>query len=273
MPEERETPKEQERRAWVERQELFRDQNEEYERASAVASTKEERQTLAADFSAYRTKHRQEDVMLGKRAPGIAVTLRQVMWVRWMEVAVQHELEAKLAYQDILRTPNGDSLLNEFRASLVAVTASAYAIEGVYGEIKYFIPPQRRQDRDKRLASAFGMAFGLSAQDAEWSSDELRWLFGLRDSAVHPYTESEVPAAHPAGVNTGIEHSRFNAYTSQRAVNLSMTVLAFAARPPAPLSRWVERWADDRAPHHDRVDSLRVDRNGIALPELPSPPP
>ena len=262
-----ESPTAQERRAWVERQERFKDLQEEYERRSAAASSPEERRQLAQAFSEQRRDHREEDVRIGKRSPGLAVRMHQIMWARWIEVAVEHELEARRAYLDIVAKPESDAILREFRASLVAVTAAAHTIEAVFGDIKYLIPPQPRRDkRHQELRHGFRVAFGVSGAPDERLAEELKWLFTLRDSAAHPYTESEPPARHPAGINTGVEHSKFNAITSGRAVDAAMAVLDLAASSPTPSGRWIERWATERAPHQVGIQQLRQRRDGEPLP-------
>jgi hypothetical protein len=247
-----------ERRAWVERQERFKDLQEEYERRSAAASSPEEKRQLAQVFSGQRKAHREGDVRLGKRSPGMAVQMHQIMWARWIEVAVEHELEARRAYLDIVAKPESDAILREFRASLVAVTAAAHTVEAVFGDIKYLIPPQpRRSKRHQELRHGFRVAFGVSGATDERLAEELNRLFTLRDSAAHPYTESEPPARHPAGINTGVEHSQFNAITSRRAVDAAMAALELAASPPSPSGRWVERWVSERAPYQVRIQQLR----------------
>jgi hypothetical protein len=49
--------------------------------------------------------------------PGWQCRLHQIMWARWIEVAVEHELEARRAYLDIVAKPESDAILREFRAS------------------------------------------------------------------------------------------------------------------------------------------------------------
>jgi hypothetical protein len=263
---------EQERRVWVERQERFKDVQETYEQDQAAATTREERKQLMQVFAKQRRAHREEDVRLGKRLPGVSVSMHRIMWATWIEVAVEHELEAREALQGIVANLDnaGDQLVREFQVSLVAVTSAADAIEAVFGDIKYRIPVQPPRDkRHKVLRHAFSTAFGLSGQMDQRLGRELSWLFTLRDSAAHPYAESESPLRHPAGPNTGAEHSRFNALTSGRAVDAAMTVIAAAESPPKPLNRWVERWALERAAYHAGVvASLRSDRDSYPLPTL-----
>lgn len=164
------------------------------------------------------------------------------------------------------RSP-GDALLKEFRAALVATTAAAYSVEAMYGDFKYLIEPQRDKDaRYQTLMRAFRAAFGLSGDAEERLRRDLRWLFERRDEAVHPYTESETPAQHPAGFNTGVEHQSFNAVESGRAVDTALTVLDIAATPSTTSPRWIRRWASLRSGHHDTVRPLRDERNRQPLP-------
>ena len=258
---------EEERRAWVERQQRFKDLEEEHQRRLAAATTPEERRALSQDFGTHRREHREEDVRMGKRAPGLSVRMQQIMWARWIEVAVEHELEARDAFRDLKSRAHSDALLIEFRASLVAVTAAAYTIEALFGDIKYLIPAQpRRDNRHKQLRHAFSAAFGIPDAEDQRLAGDLAWLFGLRDSAAHPYTESALPERHPAGINTGAENSQFNAVTSGRAVDLAMELLRLAESPPKPYSRWIERWAEARAAYHANVvDELRRNRQASAL--------
>jgi hypothetical protein len=254
-----ESQTEQERRTWVERHESFRDLDEDYN-TRLLSASPEERHELQRWFSLERTSLREEDIALGKRSPGLAVRMHRIMWAQWIEVAIEHELEAWRAFREIVAETNGDALVREFRASLVAITAAAHTIEAVFGDIKCMLPVQQRRDkRHKVLRHAFCTAFGLSTDEEKTLAEELSWLFTLRDMAAHPYTEPEAPEQHPAGVNTGAEHSLFNAETSRRAVDAALMVLGFAATPPLPLNRWIQRWAGDRAGYHSAIQQLDRD--------------
>jgi hypothetical protein len=266
-----ESPKEQERRAWTERQQTFKDREEDFVRAKAAAATNEERRALSQDFAEYRRRHREEDVAAGRRAAGISITMHQIMWARWAEVAVEHELAAREAFAGVGANPDADSILEDFRASLVAITGAAYAIEAVYGNIKYLIPEQpTRNSRELLLWHAFNQGFGIPASASNRLLAGFRWLFELRDHAAHPYTEAEPPQQHPAGMNTGAETSRFNAVTSGRAVQLMLELFGYAAAPPTPFNRWIERWVEDRRPYHETVLAPLIARRGDVPLPVPS---
>jgi hypothetical protein len=260
-----EKPFEQARRAYVERQQTFTDRTEEYERNKAAATTDAERKKLADDFTAYRRKHREEDVASGPRPAGVGLMGRQNMWWAWIDIAVRHELEAR----DHIGTSTdpSDALGKEFAASLVAVTASALAVEALYGELKYLVPPQnldkrgRLNDQYKTVRNTLALAFGLDEPDEQRLGAKLKDLFERRNAAVHPYSEALPLVAHPSGVNSTVELARFNAVTSGKAVDCALDVLAIAAAPPQP-TRWVQRWVRQNAlTHTEPVDPLRLRRN------------
>ncbi len=258
---------EQERRSWTERQQRFKDLEEEFQRNLAATTDAEERRALKQKFGVERRLQREGDIRLGKRTPGLSIQTHQIMWARWIEVAVEHELEARQAFKELMSRAHSDPLLIEFRASLVAVTAAGHTIEALFGDIKYLIPIQpRRNNRHQQLQHSFRVAFGIpDAKDQRFAS-ELAWLFTRRDSAAHPYTESAPTERHPAGINTGVENSYFNAITSGRAVDLAMDLLAVAEAPPEPHSRWIERWVEERAPYQTGVvEELRTRRQAHSL--------
>jgi hypothetical protein len=183
--------REQARRALTEREQTFKDREEDFVHAKAAAATKEERRALSQDFGEYRRRHREENVAAGRRAADGGIRMHQIMWARWAEVAVEHELDARGAFAAIVANPEEGSLLKDFRASLVAITGAAYAIEAVYGDIKYLIPEQPRRDsRELNLWHAFNQAFGIPASASHRLLPDIRWLFALRDHAAHPYTRT-----------------------------------------------------------------------------------
>lgn len=257
---------EQERRARVERQERFKDLQEDYERRLPSCPPDERRQ-LKQWFSDERRKYREAEVALGKRLPGTHVATQQIMWARWLEVAIEHELEARQAYL-LIKSDPGTGLTREFPASLVAVSATAHTVEALFGDIKYRIPRQPlRKPRHSELRHAFQLAFGIPDQAAQRLANELQWVFASRDQAIHPYTELLPTRQHPSGIHTGEENSWFNAVTSSRAVETAMGVMRWAASPPQPHSRWVERWAVERQAYFERVADLQRERQ--SAPSVP----
>ncbi len=265
-----ESPGEQKRRAWVQRVQSFKDRSEDYDRAVVATTDQAVRRRLMEEFASYRTDHQREDVATGRRPDGSSVLMRQVMWARWLEIAVEHESAAKKSFRKIVADPNSGAHMPEFRDSLVAVTAAAYCVEALFGEIKYLIDPVevKRPTRSRILARAFQEAFGIEPRNYARLQQELTWLFQLRNGVVHAYTEDELPVRHPAGINAGAEASRFNAVTSGRAVDVAMLVLQYAEVPVAMGHRWVERWVLSARPYYEAVVQLLRDQRQMDQLEL-----
>jgi hypothetical protein len=273
MPQ-KESPEEQKRRAWVRRVQSFKDRSEDYDRALAATNDEAVQRRLVEEFAAYRMAHRREDVEAGRRPNGPSVLMRQVMWGRWLEIAVEHESAAKRSFRQIVADPTSGAHMPEFRDSLVAVTAAAYCVEALYGEIKYLIDPVEvtRPTRSRILARTFREAFGIDARNYARLEQQLAWLLQLRNSVVHAYTEDEPPVQHSAGINTGAEASRFNAVTSGRAVDVAMRVLLYAEVPTVRGHRWVERWVMSARPYYDAVVQPLINRRQMDQLESPTDP-
>jgi hypothetical protein len=255
--------RDQERRQTIERYHRLKDLEGAYELAEAATTDPDERQRLMDQLAADRQAHREQDVKRGKRPAGGGVMLQQVMWARWIEIAVEHELLARQANARILE---GDThqLVFEFRNALVAVAAAASTIESIVEEVKYLIPEQPAGS--KTAAEVNGdvitEAFGLDAQAKAELTDELGWLFDKRNAGVHPYSEPEEPQMHTAGVNTSAEASRFNAAEGGKAVTIALKVLTLAASPATAHRPWITRWATERDRYHlDVVEPLRRKRD------------
>ncbi len=237
------------RRSYVEARERELDLAERYEQELSAAITPDERERISAVFSAQRQAHREAEVKAGRRLPGVSVVSHQIMWARWLEVAVEQELRALEAFTLMLKGEQ-QLITDEFRASLLSLTASAYTIEALYGDIKYLVPPQEPMNkRHQTLSQMSRLAFGMEERDFLKFGSEMQWLFERRDMAVHPYTEAVLLKRHPAGFNTGAEHADFNALTSGRAVDVAMRFLDAAATPSKALNHWIERWSKMRAPY------------------------
>jgi hypothetical protein len=258
-----------ERRETVERYHRLKDEEEDYERAMSSATSSDDRQTLMDNVTAYRQRHREKDVERGKQPRGGGVMMEQIMWARWADVMIDHELAAREAYTAIV-DGNTEALIDELRQSLVAITAAAFTVEALYEDIRYLIPEQHGNAAD-RITNGLCVAFGLDHADADRLSRDLNWLFARRNEVAHAYSEAEIPTVHPSGITTGAELSRFNAVESGKAADIALWVLKLAETAPNPRNRWITRWAKERLAYHERaVNPLRAGR-ARSFPERVSP--
>lgn len=250
------------RRAQVERQERLKDLEEQYDADSSAADSAGERSELMRTFASARRRYRREEEEAGDRGPGIRVTMHRIMWPVWFKIAVDHELKARALLSSMLDRGVPDGLSQELEESIVAVAAAAHTIEALYGEVKYRIPKQKKpKKRYLEVVRGIALACGIEPLEMSRLESSIKWLFDLRDFAVHPYTKPETPVEHPTGANTGVEHAMYNAVQAGKALDLAMELMRHTAEPLARQSRWVERWAEDRRPYHDQVIQLQKSRD------------
>jgi len=256
--------RDRERRETVERYHQLKDVEEDFDIAKARATSHEERQRLMNDMYSFRSQHRAEDVRRGKRQSGTGIVMHQIMWVRWIEIAREHEQRAVSVYAEICGG-NTQLLVQELREGLVAFAATASTIEALYEDTKYLIPARRpKATAAKTIADVLAAAFGLADAERQVLIRDLSYVFDRRNEGLHGYSEPAPPEAHPAGVITGSEASRFNGLESTRALGIALHVLEYAERPPHPANRWVRRWARERSSYHDQVVKPIRDAIGVS---------
>lgn len=99
-----------------------------------------------------------------------------------------------------------EGLEREFRASLIAIAAAAFAGDAFYGSVIQHAPETRvaARPRNRKIFETLKRAFSLSGNQLSALDEHLRLIFRLRDEAVHPPAEWAEPILHPA-FNLGME--------------------------------------------------------------------
>jgi hypothetical protein len=155
------------------------------------------------------------------------------------KVAVEVDPEDNVAF--------GEALEHEFEASLVAVAASAFAIDAFYASVLEHAPETRvaAGTRDASIFETLKRAFALSPVQQAALREPLRMVFRLRDEAVHPPATWVRPAHHPI-FNLGIE-PRFVSYRAENATNaqlLARKLIAVCLRNPKPKHADLVAWCE-----------------------------
>ncbi len=173
------------------------------------------------------------------------------LWLLWSEIAIaQHHVAQN--YRATALTARRDkldqgrlfskALGQETRAAMVAVAAAAHAIDGFYGSSKRFItlPPNMTATwaangtkRSSRILETFKCGFALGSKGNTWPS-EVRWLFDIRDAAVHFEEQTQDFVPHPTGPETTCEHVTYSLESANRAVTLLLDVLSTCQANPRP---------------------------------------
>jgi hypothetical protein len=161
--------------------------------------------------------------------PPVQVELLLDMWDRWLEISSNEVGAAEAAHKRLLEslgapdTERGAALESEFNAALLAIAASASAIDAFYASVKQRIPPhpderawaKNRTARDKRIVEVFKIAFVLKREHPKEIASLLRTLFTLRGQAVHPPSKFQPPSYH-RDLDAGVEW-RFGQFSAENA--------------------------------------------------------
>jgi hypothetical protein len=266
-----ESKREQERRQWLEEGERLKDLEEDFSEAKLAGTlTPDLRQELSETRRAYRLRGEQA----GKRAGMVAFTT--IWWRRWLEIGINHELDARKAFNQLVAgNHNSDNLLEEFQNAVVAICSAAFAIEAVYNDFVYRIPPKRWRRPPKQVQRiGYGLQIGWQANGSYTSAlvNRIDELLRMRGDAVHAYPETLPARPHPAGLNSGAEHEVFNAATTRAAIDLAIEVVELTMMEPspdlpAPHDRWLRRWVNARQPYRDQIREMQNRRGQEPLDE------
>jgi DNA-directed RNA polymerase subunit RPC12/RpoP len=182
--------------------------------------------------------------------PSILITSN--LWYSWMKVAIEHMRTARTARTaaaapDIPSNEVSTWMSREFQASLVAVSASAHALDALYGST---VIPQAVRDmwkgkgtkRHGKIREALKQVFDTGQVNTKWAADFV-WLFDLRDAALHAEEKLQPPVPHPLGTNTARENVDYSIESAERAVALAVSVLKWCADRPRPNLTDAVAWA------------------------------
>ncbi len=188
------------------------------------------------------------------------VSINNHLWSTWMKTAIEQAQRARQARGRLAsypwspeQSPSAEwiaMLEQEFQASLVAVTASALALDALYGAA---ISEQlrgsgsRRGRRVGKINEALKHAFETGPVNKHWA-DEFNWLFARRDAGVHPEEKLQPSARHPLGMNLSPEYVQYSVEAAQRAVAFVLSVLRRCVDFPRRGTRRRQHGLSGRAP-------------------------
>jgi len=177
----------------------------------------------------------------------------------WLQIAAQASDDAADARNAAIEAGDDDEVFNralerEFRASMIAVAAAAFAVDAFYGSVLLHAPQTRidAKSRDGSIFETLKHAFSLSGERQAALREPLRVMFRLRDRAVHPRAAWVAPTRHP--VFNLLMEPRFVEYTVENAVNAQLLArrliwacLQAPKREHIDLAAWCEALKDSVA--------------------------
>jgi hypothetical protein len=170
------------------------------------------------------------------------------LWVHWAAIAIEAAESAQSARVELEALQRANKPLpmeRELRPALIAVAAASHALDAIYGELKSegVVPPalaaqwaKSRPGRWKEINETLKLAAKVRAD--RWER-ELKWLYDLRDAAVHPELTFAQADPHPLGLNVSVVHTTYTCEAATRAVALLLDVLnSCASNPKAAAAKW-----------------------------------
>ena len=201
------------------------------------------------------------------------VLLGSSFLAQWINIAIRDEAAARAARDRVLAAADSqrrlEAMQDEMQASMVAVSASAHAIDALYGTTRELIelPPgteerwkKNNTRRWSRILETFKRACNLGGYATSWAR-EFRWLFDLRDAAVHHDSPLNDPVPHPAGIpdlgNVAKEMADYELGAATRATDLAVQVAVVMHEQPRREQKRFADWAADHAPWAARLKQRR----------------
>ena len=139
----------------------------------------------------------------------VKVELSLAMWPHWLDMTVRHATTASKARKRVLASHAAndssslhDALTEEFQAGVQSISASAFALDGLYAELdEVAVIPQTTKDlwtknrtsRAKRLAEVLRLTSVIPNHRFTKLRTGIVTVFRFRDEAVHPVARFAEP--------------------------------------------------------------------------------
>lgn len=193
------------------------------------------------------------------------VRIKSHLWIDWSEIAIENEAVARNARKVMAPGDPSRGLQAEKHAGMIAVSASAHALDALFGEVRDWIVlpdglrdawTEKRVPRHSVIVETLKHGFALRKAAANWPP-RLEWLFDLRDAAVHFKEDFHEPVPHPLGTSTAASNVAYSLESAERAVTLLLEVLSTCVASPRAALPLVVKWAEDMSPTVERLMSMR----------------
>ncbi len=178
----------------------------------------------------------------------LEISVGTPIWLHWMRIAKAHTALARVGADKAPGPPTPGvvfekqqgRITEEMYPAMVAITATAHTLDGLYDQIRILAPLSSRKGRPKRqrvILETLKHAFQVGKHAQIWLA-EFDWLYDLRDPAVHPHHKTGPVVAHPSGWgNFAAEYTEYSADNAERALALLESVLRICVEHPRATSR------------------------------------
>ena len=162
-------------------------------------------------------------------------------WLYWSEIAIESEHSAWSHRMAADMGNTGQAMIAETKASMIALTACAHALDAFCRKFAASILPsdllekwQKGKDGKRSNQVLKTLRYGFDVKTDAWK-DEIFWLFQRRrNPALHYAEKTKEVVEHPLGTHTAPEMVDYSADASTRAVDLLLDVLDECSAAPKP---------------------------------------
>jgi hypothetical protein len=182
-----------------------------------------------------------------------------------LEIALEARDDAERLREVAITADDGESFAEaieaEFRAPMIALTSSAFALDAFYGSVIHHAPDTRvkASPRSAKLKETFKHAFTLSADQEQAIDEPLRQIFDFRGTAVHPREEYAEPVVHPV-FGLGMEQPLviFSYENARLSYDFAHRLIWLCLHRPK--ARWPDlvKWCDETKERVRRPDDLEA---------------
>jgi hypothetical protein len=209
--------------------------------------------TRRSDFR-LRDIHLSFDATTGDLAESsMTPELRTDIFDEWLGIAERASDDSVAARREALKAPLDDNegfasaVQREFEAAMIAVSASAIAIDGFFASVVEHAPEARVSagSRHATIYETFKRAFALSHAQLTTALEPLRMIFRFRREAVHPPATWAAPVLHETW-NLGME-PRFVMFRAENAINAQLfarKLIAECVRKPKKKYPKLVEWCE-----------------------------
>jgi hypothetical protein len=144
----------------------------------------------------------------GKASPGATLQIASNFWAKWIEVAAEHARAAQRARRRAYKAKKGSKAMgrafnDELKASLVAITASAFAIDAWDKAVRSRIPgPRAGKGAADKIVRTLKRGFAVGAPAGRRWDKRVKELFDLRNDVVHHTSNFTEGGRIPLGYRT-----------------------------------------------------------------------
>jgi hypothetical protein len=197
------------------------------------------------------------------------------VWPYWLDIAINNAIVAREARAELQTAAaegrdadKGPHLVDECKASMIACSAGAFALDAFYESVREQLPEldalvrqwnDARTPRHRRILETIRRVAPFSNEETKQLRRSIGELFRFRAWAVHPPANFGIPLLHDL-LKVGVEWRfvAFRAENARVAVSIATDIITRCVRSPREVNETLLSWctgaATRVAPRKERRD-------------------